>query len=240
MHSGWQGGFPLEQVSAPMSGFCSESSFGVTSPCLWTIKEKLTGEAESLRLSSLTVLVSFEAGASGKTTFKTKPAAAFRLLFLKGSPDGLSYSWGKRPGLFSFLIKPNVVSRTSGAWQGRGCGAGAGSGEQGVCSLRGCQAVCAWRSRRALRREPPGAATARGAEPPALPGAAGARKGEPRGGCRGAAEGRGSLRRLPAVTGAAPRLPGGAKGGASLSLGAGSRLRSLLGRAAVPGAPRPL
>lgn len=96
MNSAWQGGFPKtmlwEQVRAPMSGSCSEPYFGVTFPCLGTGKEKLAGEAEILLiiliLRSISIPISFfETGASGKSKFKTKLAATFRLLsFPRGTP----------------------------------------------------------------------------------------------------------------------------------------------------------
>lgn len=89
MHSGWQGHLPLGAGQGTyVRPLFSESSFGVTSPCLWTRKEKIAGEVESLRLSSITIRIYlFKAGASGKSTFKTKPAAAFGFLsFPRGTP----------------------------------------------------------------------------------------------------------------------------------------------------------
>ena len=57
MHPGWQGGFPKrvlwKQFRASTSGSCSEPPSGETSPCSWTRKEKLAGEAGSLRLHGM-------------------------------------------------------------------------------------------------------------------------------------------------------------------------------------------
>lgn len=165
-----------------MSGSCSESSFGVTSPCLWTRKEKLAGEVE--RLSSITIpIFFFKGGASGKGTFQTKPAAAFGFLsFPKGNPNGLSHSWRKRSGLFSFLTRRMQSQQHQRgrarlrAW-GWGWSRHWGAGSRVSAPSVAAGAPYAWRFPRARSQQLPGAAAPRGAEPPARPGGSGSRKG---------------------------------------------------------------
>lgn len=138
-------------------------------------------------------------------------------------------------GLVCFLSRSDecTVSSTNGAGKaaavvpGLEQALGEGSREQGVRSLRGAGAVFAGRFPRARSH--------RSCSRPA-----GAGKGQRRGGCGGAAEGRGSLAISPLWHTAARHLPGRAQGGACVALGAGSRCRRLLARAAAHGTPRRL